>query len=138
MYMAGRLRTASMPPSTLMESAVYSPSDLPLPFFPFFWGTFSFGTTGGLLFSGAAAAADSESFGDILLHSNGDTSSVRFRCSHPDATKGPLPSLTTLIYYKSQQLKGLAVCIDCSTESLRPRSLSVAVIRHFQELTEVR
>ena len=25
MYMAGRLRTASMPPKTLMESAVYSP-----------------------------------------------------------------------------------------------------------------
>src|ERR1017187_2373481 len=71
MYMAGRLRTASMPPSTLIESAVYSPSDLPWPFFPFCWVNFSFGTARDLLFSGAAAAADSESFGDILLHSNG-------------------------------------------------------------------
>src|ERR1035437_544033 len=85
MYMAGRLRTASMPPSTLIESAVYSPSDLPLPFFPFFWVNFSFGTARDLLFSGAASAADSESFGGILLHSNGNTSSVRSRCSHPDS-----------------------------------------------------
>src|ERR1039457_3816083 len=74
MYMAGRLRTASMPPSTLMESAVYAPSDLLLPFFAFFWATFSFGTSIGLLFAGAAAAADSESFGAILLHSNGKAS----------------------------------------------------------------
>src|ERR1017187_6404271 len=89
MYMAGRLRTASMPPSTLMESAVYSPSDLPLPFFAFFWATFSLGTSIGLLFAGAAAAADSESFGGILLHSNGDTS----RCvavAHTGLRKGSI------------------------------------------------
>src|SRR5665811_1617507 len=96
MYMAGRLRTASMPPSTLIESAVYSPSDLASPFFPFFWAGFSFGTARGLLVSGAADAADSESFGGILLHSNGNTSSVRFRCSHRTPQRVRLPSLETV------------------------------------------
>src|SRR5271165_3975647 len=73
MYMAGRLRTASMPPRTLMESAVYSPSAWPLPFFVGLRGGFSLSTSIGLLFSGAAAAADWESFGGILLHSIGNT-----------------------------------------------------------------
>src|SRR5438093_11992657 len=37
MYIAGRLRTASMPPSTLIESAVYSPlPPLMAASFPFF------------------------------------------------------------------------------------------------------
>src|SRR5690349_23024893 len=31
MYIAGRLRTASMPPRTLIDSAVYSLLELPLP-----------------------------------------------------------------------------------------------------------
>src|ERR1022692_2832091 len=116
MYMAGRLRTASMPPSTLIESAVYSPSDLAVPFFPFFWANFSFGTSMGLLFSGTAAAADSGSFGAILLHSNGDTSRCVSVATHALHLRVRLPSLATLMYYKSQQLKGSGVHIDYSTE----------------------
>src|SRR5579864_1316036 len=41
MYMAGRKRTASMPPRTFISSAVYSPFPLP-PFFPLFCSDISF------------------------------------------------------------------------------------------------
>src|SRR5271167_4150013 len=75
MYMAGRLRTASMPPRTLMESAVYSPLALalPLPFFAALRLRFSLSASIDFLFSVTAAAVDWESFGGI--------------CSIPSATQ---------------------------------------------------
>lgn len=51
-----------------MESAVYSPSAWPLPFFVGLREGFSVSASIGLSFSGAAAAADWVSFEGILLH----------------------------------------------------------------------
>src|SRR5271157_5546348 len=131
--MAGRLRTASIPPKTLMESAVYSPSDLPAPFFPFFW-SLSFCTSMGLLSSGAAAAADWGSFGTILLHSIGNTNRARVAASADRSGQPGLSSRITLIYLKFQWLKSLTIHFDCSTKEALltiPHCLLAAFARLF-------
>ena len=70
MYMAGRLRTASMPPSTLIESALYSP--LPL-LFAVFWFSSSVPTCRPFFSVSTAVEICLE---DILLRSNSGSPTI--------------------------------------------------------------